>query len=41
MADLGPHSKVAGREEREHEAGVVFLGIEGGGLGFHRLTLYW
>lgn len=37
MANWGPHSKAAGRESTGW--GSVFIGIEGGGLGFHGLTL--
>lgn len=34
MAQLGPHSDVAGREQSTWALGSAFTGVEGGGLGF-------
>lgn len=36
------HSEVAGRKsEKERGPGSAFVGVPGGDLGFHSLTLYW
>lgn len=40
IAHLGPHSEVVGKDCARARA-AAFIGVEGGGLGFHRLTLYW
>lgn len=42
LAHLGPHREVMGRErENPRNWGSAFMGVEGEGLGFQGLTLYW
>ena len=37
----GEREREKGEREREQACDFAFIGVQGGGLGFHRFTFYW